>query len=193
VTYRTRHPGGPHPGWGQTPGWSPLIDDGPAPLQAARSVGRWLWPTLAVAGFGAVASFVLRYDDPAPGLSQRGLCIIALAAVVVVLLTIRRSAGPGPLARALAEYAVVALLVVLVATTGVDVDQALTGDKQASAVPDHRPAVVKVIDGARDWLGAWRQWADQESDRRSRAAPTTLDHRRASTLPPTVPAIWRIL
>jgi hypothetical protein len=193
VTYRTRHLGGAHPGWGQTPGWGPLVDDGPAPLQAARSAGRWLWPTLAVAGFGAVASFVIRYDDPAPGLSQRGLLTVALAALVVVLLTIRRTGGPGPLARALAEYAVVFLLAVLVATTGVDVDQAPTGGNQASAVPDRRPAVVKVIDGARDWLGAWRQWADQESDRRSRAAPPTLDHRHLPTLPPAVPATWRIL
>jgi hypothetical protein len=193
VTYRTRHLGGPLPGWGQTPGWSPLLDDGPAPLHAARSVGRWLWPTLAVAGFGAVASFVLRYDDPAPGLSQRGLGTIALAALVVVLLTIRRAGGPGPLARALAEYAVVALLAVLVATTGVDLDQAPTGDNQAHAVPDQRPALVKVIDGARDWLGAWRHWADQESDRRNRAAPTTLDHRLVTPLPPAVLSTWRTL
>jgi hypothetical protein len=185
VTYRTRHPGGPHPGWGQTPGWSPLVDDGPAPLQAARSVGRWLWPTLAVAGFGAVASFVLRYDDPAPGLSQRGLCIIALAAVVVVLLTIRRSAGPGPLARALAEYAVVALLVVLVATTGVDVDQAPTGDKQASAAADQRPALVKTIDGFRDWLNQWRDWARKETDRRPQPSPATLPHPTGQAMAPS--------
>jgi hypothetical protein len=148
---------------------------------------------MAVAGFGAVASFVLRYDDPAPGLSQRGLCTIALAALVVILLTIRRTAGPGPLARALAEYAVVFLLAVLVATTGVDVDQTPPGDKQASAVPDHRPALLKVIDGARDWLGAWRQWADQESDRRSQAAPTTPDHSQVTTLPPAVASTWRTL
>jgi len=189
---RTRHLSGPAPGWGQTPGLAPLVDDGPPYLQAARSAGRWLWPTLAVAGFGAVASFALRYDDPAPGLSQRGLGTIALAALVVILLTIRRAGGRGPLARALAEYAVVFLLAVLVATTGVDVDQAPTGDNQASAVPDHRPALVKVIDGARDWLGAWRQWADQESDRRSRAAPT-LDHRHLPSPPPAVASTWRTL
>jgi hypothetical protein len=192
VTYRTRHPGGaPPPGWGHTPGWSPLLDDGPAPLQAARSVGRWLWPTLAVAGFLAVTSFVLRFDDPAPGLTQRGLFTIALAALVVVLLTIRRAAGPGPLVRALAEYAVVALLAVLVATTGVDVDQAPTRGKQASAAPDRRPALVKVIDGARDWLDAWRRWADQESDRRNRAASTTLGPGHAPT--PSLPSTWRLL
>ena len=64
-----------------------------------------------------MAGFVLGHDDPTPGLSTRGLLTIALAAAVVVLLTIHRAAGPGPLARALAEYAVVFLLAVLVATT----------------------------------------------------------------------------
>ena len=41
--------------WGQpptawdTPGWASLVDQGPHPLRTARSVGRWLWFTLAVA------------------------------------------------------------------------------------------------------------------------------------------------
>ena len=127
--------------WGQppaswdAPGWAPLVDHGPLPLQTARSVGRWLWPTLAVSGFLVVTGFVFGHDDPTPGLSLRGLCTIALAAAVVILLTIRRTAGPGPLARALFEYAVVFLLAVLVATTGVALDQAPTGGKQASSRP----------------------------------------------------------
>jgi hypothetical protein len=56
------------PGWGpphQT-GWAPLVDHGPLPLQTARSLGRWLWPTLAVTGFLVVAGFVLGHDDPTP-------------------------------------------------------------------------------------------------------------------------------
>ena len=91
-----------------------------------------------------VTAFVFGHDDPTPGLSLRGLCTIALAAAVVILLTIRRTAGTGPLARALFEYAVVFLLAVLVATTGVDVDQAPTGGKgrcrrpAAGAGQDHR-------------------------------------------------------
>ena len=174
MTYRTHHPGSaPPPGWGQAPGWSPLVDDGPAPLQAARSVGRWLWPTLAVGGFLAVAGFVLVHDDPVPGLSGRGLLTIALAAAVVVLLTIRRTAGPRPLARALFEYAVVFLLAVLVATTGVDLDQTPTGGKRASTLPDQRPALVKSIDSFRDWLGEWRAWARTETNRRTRPPSTT--------------------
>ena len=173
MTYRTRHLGAASPpGWGHTPGWSPLIDDGPAPLQAARSVGRWLWPTLAVAGFLLVTGFVLRYDDGAPGLSGRGLLTITLAAAVVVLLTIRRTGGPRPLARAL-EYAVVFLLAVLVATTGVDLDQAPTAGKRASTLPDQRPALVKTVDGLWDWLGEWRSWARKENRHRDRPTSTT--------------------
>jgi peptidoglycan/LPS O-acetylase OafA/YrhL len=97
----------------EAPGWAPLVDHGPLPLQTARSVGRWLWPALSIGGFLVVVSFVFGNDDPTPGLSLRGLLTIALAAAVMVLLTLRRTAGPGPLTRALFEYAVVFLLAVL--------------------------------------------------------------------------------
>ena len=173
------------PGWGpvhQT-GWTPLVDHGPLPLQTARSVGRWLWPTLAVSGFLLLTGFVLGHDDPAPGLSLRGLCTIALAAAVVILLTVRRTAGPGPLARALFEYAVVFLLAVLVATTGIDLDQAPAGGKQASAASDQRPALVKTIDGFRDWLSEWRDWARKETDRRPASPPSSRPTSRAGRLP----------
>jgi hypothetical protein len=170
-------------GWSQPPGWSPphqtgwtpLVDHGPLPLQTARSVGRWLWPTLAVTGFLVVTGFVLGHDDPTPGLSLRGLCTIALAAAVLILLTIRRTAGPGPLARALFEYAVVFLLAVLVATTGITLDQpAAASGKASSAASDQRPALVKTIDGFRDWLGQWREWARSEADRRPQSSPATV-------------------
>jgi hypothetical protein len=167
----------PPAGWGQPhlPGWAPLIDAGPGSLHAARSIGRWLWPTLAVTGFLALTGFVIAHDDPKPGLSQRGLLTIALAAGVVVLLTIRRAAGPGPLVRALVEYAVVFLLAVLVATTGILVDQPTAASRQASATADQRPALVKTIDGFRDWLTEWRDWAHKETDRRARTESTALD------------------
>jgi len=173
------------PGWGpphQT-GWAPLVDPSPLPLQTARSVGRWLWPMVAVTGFLAVTGFVLGHDDPAPGLSRRGLLTIALAAVVVVLLTIRRTAGPGPLARAMAEYAVVFVLAVLVATTGVTASPPPASSKQTSAAADQRPALVKTIDGFWDWLGEWRQWAHTKRDRRDQAAPTTLARSRLTSSP----------
>jgi hypothetical protein len=159
-----------------TPGWAPLVDHGPLPLHTTRSVGRWLWCTLAVASFLLVTAFTLTHDDPTPGLSLRGLTTIALAATVVVLLTLRRTAGPGPLTRALFEYTVVFLLAVLVATTGIPLDHPTTtasGGPQASAAHDQRPALVKTIDGLREWLGEWRTWARTETDRRAQTSPTT--------------------
>jgi hypothetical protein len=164
----------PPAGWGppQMPGWAPLVDPGPAPLHTARSVGRWLWPILAVTGFLALTGFVLGHDDPAPGLSRRGLLTIALAAVVV-LLTVHRRYGAWSLARALVEYAVVFLLAVLIATTGVDVDQPPAGAEQASTARDQRPALIKAIDGFGDWLSEWWAWVRKETDRRAQASSAT--------------------
>ena len=167
--------GQPPAGWPQPnlPGWNPLVDHGPVPLHTARSIGRWLWPTLALTGFLTVTGFVLRHDDPAPGLSLRGLCTIALAAAAVVLLTIRRTAGPRPLARALFEYTVVFVLAVLVATTGIPLDPPAAADgKTATAAADQRPALVKTIDSFQDWLGEWRTWARTETNRRAHSTPT---------------------
>ena len=192
----------PRSRWSQTPaswdapGWAPLVDHGPLPLQTARTVSRWLWPTLSVAGFLVVTGFVYRHDDPTPGLSLRGLCTIALAAAVVVLLTVRRTAGPGPLARALFEYAVVFLLAVLIATTGVALDQPpATDGKTTSAARDQRPALVKAIDGFQDWLSQWRDWARKETDRRPQSSAATVPdpNRQAMAHFPASPSSTRRL
>jgi hypothetical protein len=60
--------GQPPTGWAQPhlPGWGPLMDPGPFPLHAARSLGRWLWPTLAVSSFLAVVAHTFANDPPAP-------------------------------------------------------------------------------------------------------------------------------
>ena len=206
-TSGTRHPApmpgwGPAPGWGQPfPGWNPLMDDGPLALRAASAMARWWWPLLALAGFAAVAGLALSNDDPAAGLSTRGLVTIALAALVVVLLTIHRAAGPGPLARAVAEYAVVAVLAgLLVADVGgldqpppnpatpaskAEARQAGSAEPNLEASQD-RPRVlrvaaavarvvsktIKAITGAAGWLvDLWRQ-ADQQADRPNRSSAT---------------------
>ena len=186
--------GQPPSGWAQPqlhlPSWAPLMDPGPFPLQAARSLGRWLWPTLAVSGFLAVTGFVLRHDDPAPGLSGRGLLTVALAGAVVGLLTLHRRYGPRPLVRALVEYAVVFVLAVLVATTGVPLNQPPAPTTQTSAVGDQRPALVKTIDSFRDWLSEWRAWARTQRDRRSHPEPNG----EAMAAPPPIPSplsTWR--
>jgi hypothetical protein len=192
--YRARRTlGAPPPGWDLPPGWGQPLDD-PQPLQAAGPVGRWVWPTLAVGGFLVVTGFVLAHDDPAPGLSGRGLLAIALAAAVVALLTIRRTAGPGPLARALAEYTVVALLAVLVATTGITLDPPPAGSRQASAAVDHRPALVKTVDTWRDrlvgvweWLAElWRR-ADRQTAPRPQSSATTATAPTGEAMAPPPP------
>jgi hypothetical protein len=201
---------GPAPGWDQPlPGWTPLLDHGPLPLRAAGSVARWWWPTLAVAGFLAVAVYVTGHD---PSLSQRGLLTIALAALVVVLLTIHRTAGPSRLARAAAEYTAVALLAALLTlTTGGNqppttpaakgkANQAATASADAN---QDRPWVLRVaasviravtravraVTGAAGWLvDLWHQ-ADPNTK------PTDS---QALAVPPLSPApsvlsLWRCL
>jgi hypothetical protein len=161
-----------------------MVDHGPLPLRTASSVARWWWPILAVSGFLAVVVQVLDGDDPAPGLAGRGLLTIALAAAVVVLLTLHRSAGPWPLARAVAEYAAVALLAALLAAPGGTIDQQPT-DRPASAearaqaaTGQNQPAVLqagakvvraltgaaRAVTGAARWLAdLWRQ-ADRKAE-----------------------------
>jgi hypothetical protein len=202
----------PRIGWGQppatwqAPGWAPLVDPGPRSLQVTRSLGRWWWPILAVGGFLAVVVQVLDHDHSPSGLSPRGLLTVALAAVVAILLTIHRRHGPGPLARAVAEYTVVALLAGLLATTGVGVDQpaadqAASGQTrtQAAAGEDQpaviravtkalraAAAVVQAVTGAVRWLiDLWHR-ADQQATAKGEAMAVS-----PRSPAPLVPSIWR--
>jgi hypothetical protein len=174
----------------------PLVDHGPLPQRAATSVARWWWPTLTLAGFGAVTGFALGHDHPSPGLSQRSLLTIALAAAVVVLLTLHRTAGPGALARATAEYTVVALLAALLVLAG-GLDQqpanpatnaeAKHAAKTRADADQDRPSILRVavgvsrtvtrairaVTGAIGWLvDLWRQ-AGQQTDHSSHSPTTT--------------------
>jgi hypothetical protein len=224
-SYRTRQasgvPGwGTAPGWGQPlPGWSPLVDHGPLPLRMAGSVARWWWPTLALGGFGAVVGFVLGHDYRSPSLSTRGLITVTLAALVVVLLTIHRAAGPRALARAAVEYAVVALLAALLAlASGVDQQSANptgssanTEAKHASrAKPNHeagqeQPGVLRVAAGvaravtkairavtrAAGWLvDLWRQ-ADPKTDHPAQPPQAATPKGQAMNVSPAAPSSTR--
>jgi hypothetical protein len=210
--YRTRHasgvPGwGPAPGWDQPlPGWNPLLDHGPLPVRMAGSVARWWWPTLAVASFLAVAVYVTGHD---PSLSLRGLVTITLAALVVVLLTIHRSAGPSRLARAAAEYTVVALLAAMLTLTAAGtqppVPPAATGEAKHPATAraeasQDRPRVlrmvaggiravtraVRAVIGAVGWLvDLWRQ-ADARTDHPNRSSSTPTPTAEAISPSPTL-------
>jgi hypothetical protein len=195
----------PPPGW-QAPGWAPLVDPGPRPLQAARSVGRWWWPTLTMAGFLAVLAYVVDHDPASPGLSSRGLLTVALAAAVVALLTLHRRYGPRRLARAVAEYATVALLAALLAAPSVGVDQqpanqADSGQARAqTAAGEDRPAVIRAVTkllragakvvrgvtGAARWLvNLWHR-ADQQATAKGEALAAP-----ALSPTPSPRLIWR--
>jgi hypothetical protein len=195
--------GHPAPGWGQAfPGWTPLDDPGALPFRAARSLARWWWPISAITSFLTVVGYVLTYD-PQPGLSNRGWLTVVLAAVVVVLLSIHRAARGGPprapLARAVAEYAVVALLVMLLATAGVPqptqapqdaagreppteqpADRQRPGqnhdpspERATAGAADHRPGIVRVVTGVWGWLAELWHTAGELADRRSSPTSTT--------------------
>ena len=175
--------GQPPVGWGQPhlPGWAPLIDHGPLPFRAASSVAHWWWPITAVSGFVAVVAYVFGRDDPTtPGLSHRGLLTVALTALVVVLLTIHRRYGPGSLARAALEYAVVALLTILLAAAGGSAAhqeangrptrvkaQVAGGDDQPAAIRAGAKVVRGVTGAARAVAGAVRWLVDlwRQADR----------------------------
>jgi hypothetical protein len=197
--------GQPPLGW-QAPGWAPLADPGPRPLHAARSLGRWWWPTLTISGFLAVLAYVVDHDPSVPGLSYRGLLTVALAAVVVFLLTIHRRHGPRRLARAVAEYATVALLAALLAAPSGTLDQP-AADQAASGQARAQPAdgadqpavlravttvlragaaLIRGVTSAARWLAnLWRR-ADQQATAKGEAMAAR--HHLPS---PSALSIWR--
>jgi hypothetical protein len=89
----------------------------PPPLWAVRAHWlAWLWRLALAVGFVVVVVAVAGHDDPRPGLTDRSWLTVALAAALVGLLLVHQRAGVVALLRALAEYSVVVLLAVLLAT-----------------------------------------------------------------------------
>jgi hypothetical protein len=105
--------------------WTPFEE--PPSRRASRSHElladrtRWLWLLPLAGGFLTVLGWVFTHD-PGPGLSDRSWLILTLAAGLVVLLAVHRRGGPllrtVRLRRVLTEYVLVAVLAVLLATSG---------------------------------------------------------------------------
>jgi hypothetical protein len=162
-------------------GWAPLAEPGHGRRHRGHSGGRFLalaGASLAAAAMAALLAYLLA-TDPAPGLSGRSLAVLTLAAVVVSLLLVRAErSGALALFRTLAEYGVVALLVLLLVPAvppPVDVDQdrpaavEQVDQDQAATLP---PGIRHVV-GAGRWLAdLWRQ-ADREAAERRPAPPST--------------------
>jgi hypothetical protein len=156
-------------------------------------------------GFLAVVAYVFGHDDPRPGLSDRGWLTVVLAAVVMVLLTVHRASSGrpprAPLARALVEYAVVALLAVLLATTGAGqqpaqrledgagrrpsterpADRRQPAEHADAGAADQRPGIVRVVTGVWGWLAQLWHAAGEQADQRT-PTPSTTTPRRAHEL-----------
>jgi hypothetical protein len=165
------------PGWGQAfPGWDPLPDPSPLPFRAARSLGRWWWPTTAVVAFLAVVGYALAHDDPAhAGISDRGLVAVTAAAVVLVVLTRRRAYGPRELARTLAEYATVAVLVAALVALHPANEPAKPARSGARPPLVEAPARDRAEAPARPPASAPTRRPDRPPERPGDRAPTLVD------------------
>jgi hypothetical protein len=119
----------------------------PPPLAEVRA--RWArWACLAVAAFAVLAlvAFVLSHDDPHPGLSDRAWLTLGAAALLLVALSVHHYAGGARrLLRALTEYAVVALLAVLLTLTALPAPD----QPAANRAPAQQPAVNRPRPPAR--------------------------------------------
>jgi hypothetical protein len=147
----------------------------PLPAQPGiRSRRLLLLCMAAVAVF--VLAFVLDNDDPRqPGLSPRSWLMLALSAVLLVLLSLHHRYGARQLVRTLAEYALVALLAVLVTLT------ALPAANQPPSKPAAGRKATAAAKAAGDacppawqvpaWLACWWQQANQWREANSPAKP----------------------
>jgi hypothetical protein len=131
------------------PGWSPLSE--PSRRLNVGELGRWLWPGLVLAAFAAVAAYVAGTDpEPGPGLAVRGLVTLALAVIVLAVLTVRRRWGPLAVLRTLAEYAVVAALAgLLVLAAAPPAEQPAKERRQATPGPLQLPGQPGLPPAAR--------------------------------------------
>jgi hypothetical protein len=152
---------------------------------------RWLWwLCLGTAGLGVLAlvAFVISHDDPRqPGLADRAWLTLAAAASLLVALSLHHRRGTLALLRSLTEYAVVALLVVLVTVTALPAANQPTANqpigKQPTAnrarPPANRPPTKAAGDGCPPvkhlpaWLAClWRQANPPEQGRTVPRSPT---------------------
>jgi hypothetical protein len=150
--------------------WAPQWDA----FNETRGRGRSLWVIVVGSAFVCVASWVLTHDTaPGVGLSLRSWLTLALAALVVVLLSAYRAAGLRLLLRAVAEYTAVAVLAVLLATTTAGAGSGAGGGHRAAAAADQRPAVIRRAVDAYDFVvGLWHQ-AQRKTTADQQQAPTT--------------------
>jgi hypothetical protein len=177
------------------PGWTPLQQP-TTRLHGGGEVRRWLWPGTVLAAFAAVTVYVVA-TSPGPGISVRGLVTLALAVIVLTVLTLRRRWGLRAMASTLAEYAVVAALAgLLVLAAPPPTAERPAGERQPrTEQASTLPPVIREAVGAWKWLAElWRR-ANAQADRRSSPPTTTrpMSEGEAMASPPNsfTPSTWR--
>ena len=121
----------------------------PPPLAEVRARwARWTCLAAAVLSVLALVAFVIDHDDPHPGLSDRAWLTLGLAALLLVLLSVHHYAGGARrLLRALVEYALVALLAVLLTITALPApNRAPANQPAANHAPAQPPAASQPAD-----------------------------------------------
>jgi hypothetical protein len=187
-------------------GWAPLQE--PSRRLSVGELGRWLWPATLLAAFAAMTAYVAE-TSPGPGISTRGLVSLALAVIVLAVLTVRRRWGPLAVLRTLAEYAVVAALagLLVLATAPTPAAQPTRERQTRTEQAATLPPVIRQVVGAWDrvahaagWVAElWRRAGDQ-ADHRAPPPSTTRPNAEAmatsprsptSSSAPSAPSIWR--
>jgi hypothetical protein len=165
------------------PGWTPLSEATP---RSGAVLGRWLWPSTVLAAFAALAAYVFA-TSPGPGISTPGLVTLALAVIVLTVLTLRRRWGPLAVLRTLAEYAVVAalagLLVVAAGPSLTPADRSARDRRQATEQSSTLPPVVRQAVGAVVWVAELWHQADRENRQRQSPPTTGGERSNAASLP----------
>jgi lysylphosphatidylglycerol synthetase-like protein (DUF2156 family) len=147
--------------------------------RSVGSVGRFLWPALVLGGFAALVAY-LAASDGKPGMSDRSWLVVLLAAVVAGVLTFHRGQGARHLLWTLIEYAVVALLAVLLVTSGGHEPAPAKGRRHPDA---HRgqepngPVLVQVPGHVAGWISDRWQAATEAADRQATPPSTTRPRR----------------
>ena len=159
-------------------GWGPLGGHRPARLAPAGPLGRYIWPALALGLLAALAAYVATVDRK-PGLSDGGILIVGLAAVALVVLTARGRVGFRPLAATLAEYAIVAALVAMLAALP---DPSAHQRRRQRDRERDGPALVVIArapGNAADWISdRWREATRAAEAAEAAPPPSTTRPRR---------------
>ena len=151
----------------------------PATLPTLPVRTRWLWVLPLLGGFLAVFGWTVAHD-PGPGLalSNRGWVTVGLALLLALLLAKHRAAGVRQLAAALAQYAAVAALTLLLTLAPHP-----PADRGATPAPRPSAQALDLTEGCGSVSLAWVKclWDRTGAKARQLSPTTTTTPRKEKT------------